>query len=262
MPSNGGHETASPWASKAAALYDGEYAKRYRGRDDQLEQLDSNRQLLSWLGGVCDRFDAPIDVLDLGCGTGRYFWGLRRVKSLVGLDASAAMLEEARQPLHADRLSGVAVTLLQGDLMTHEFAPASFDFVYSIGVLAEHVPLDGTVVDRVREWLRPGGRFAFTTVHPESPSVPRTPSRRLAAGALEMLPGGITGALHRRYVAGGLYADERWIHHIVRGRFAIESLDRFQTDVHLHGRCVARLRSDASTFAKATADKSARQALP
>lgn len=246
MPSDGSSQSANAWADKASALYDGDYARRYRQRDDQLEQLDSNRQLLSWLGGVCDRFDAPIDVLDLGCGTGRYFWGLRRVKSIVGLDASAPMLEEARQPLHADRLDGVAVTLVQGDLMTHAFAPASFDLVYSIGVLAEHVPLDTTTVGRVSEWLRPGGRFAFTTVHPESGSVRRTPARRIATQALAMLPGRVTGALHHRYVAGGLYADERWIRHIVHGRFAIESLDRFQTDVHLHGRCVARLHSAAS----------------
>ena len=82
-------------------------------------------------------------MLDLGCGTGRYFWGLRQVKTLTGLDASAAMLDEARHPIHADRVAaGSAITLVEGDVMTHEFAPASFDLVYSIGVLAEHVPLD------------------------------------------------------------------------------------------------------------------------
>ena len=33
--------------------------------------------------------------------------------------------------------------------------------------------------------------------------------------------------------------DERWIADVLRGRFTIESLERFQSDVHLHGRCVA-----------------------
>jgi hypothetical protein len=61
------------WGDRAAALYDDRYAKRYRRRDDELEPLASNRELVAWLGGVCDRFTAPIDVLDLGCGTGRYF---------------------------------------------------------------------------------------------------------------------------------------------------------------------------------------------
>ncbi|HJU44845.1 MAG TPA: class I SAM-dependent methyltransferase [Vicinamibacterales bacterium] len=230
----------SAWAERAAARYDDEYARRYRRRDDELEQLQSNRDLVSWLGAVCDRFSHPIDVLDLGCGTGRYFWGLRHVSSLVGLDASAAMLDQARHPLHSERLQGVTVTLVRGDLLTHSFPAASFDLVYSIGVLAEHVPLDRALVNRVHSWLRPGGRFAFTTVHPQSASVPRTPPRVLAGAALGVLPRMLTRALHRRFVAGGLYGDERWIAATLEPRFEIESLERFQSDVHLHARCLAR----------------------
>ena len=48
---------------------------------------------------------APIDALDLGCGTGRYFCALRGVRTLVGLDASAAMLERARHPMHEDQIT-------------------------------------------------------------------------------------------------------------------------------------------------------------
>ena len=55
------------------ALYDAAYARKYRERDDELQQVASNQQLIDWLGQVCDRFALPIDVLDLGCGTGRYF---------------------------------------------------------------------------------------------------------------------------------------------------------------------------------------------
>jgi SAM-dependent methyltransferase len=229
------------WADRAAALYDDSYARRYRARDNELEAAPSNQELIDWLGRVCDRFDRPIDVLDLGCGTGRYFWGLRSVTSLTGLDASAAMLGQARQPIHAERLAGVTVRLIQGDVMSHTMDAASFDLVYSVGVLAEHVPLDRSVVDRVRGWLRPGGRFAFTTVHPRSASVRRPISRRLAEVATDMLPGALSGALHHRLVVGGMYADERWIAAVLRDRFVIESLDRFQSDVHLHGRVVARV---------------------
>ncbi len=231
---------SSAWAERAAALYDGDYARKYRRRDDELEAIESNRRLLAWLGDACERFDRPIDILDLGCGTGRYFWGLRRVKSLVGIDASTAMLAEARRPLHGERLNAVPIALVEGDLITHAFPQDSFDLGYSIGVLAEHVPLDAAVVSRVRGWLRPGGRFAFTTVHPESPSGPRTVPRAAAAAALRALPPAMTGALHRRYVGHGLYADERWLQRLLAGGFVIESLDRFQSDVHLHGRCIAR----------------------
>lgn len=227
------------WADRAAARYDADYARRYRDRDEQLQAVQSNQDLVDWLGGVCDCFDCAIDVLDLGCGTGRYFWGLRHLKSLTGLDASPAMIEEARHPVHADKIGAVPVSLIEGDALSHPFAPASFDLVYSIGVLAEHVPLDRSVIDRVASWLRPGGRFAFTTVHPKSPSVPATLPRRAATAAADVLPARLTSALHRRLVAGGMYADERWITAQLSEHFAVESLERFPTDVHLHGRCVA-----------------------
>jgi len=228
------------WAERAASLYDEAYARRYRDRDDELQAVGSNQQLIDWLGRICDRFERPIDVLDLGCGTGRYFWGLRNIRTLTGLDASAAMLDEARRPIHAERLSQTPVTLVHGDVMSHAFPADSFDLVYSIGVLAEHVPLETALVERVRQWLKPGGRFAFTTIHPESASVPKTVSRRLASAAVQLLPGSMTGAIHERLMANGLYADERRIHQLLEGRFAIESLERFHTDVHLHGLCVAR----------------------
>jgi SAM-dependent methyltransferase len=233
-------KSSGRWAERAASLYDERYAKRYRNRDEELQAVQSNQALIDWLGRVCDRFDHPIDALDLGCGTGRYFWGLRRVASLTGLDASAPMLEEARHPIHADRLSAVPITLVHGDVMSHAFPEGSFDLVYSIGVLAEHVPLDRSVIDRVHGWLRPGGRFAFTSVHPHSPSVPRTLPRRLASAAVAALPAALTTPLHRRLVGSGTYADERWITNVLAGKFAIESLERFSSDVHLHGRCVAR----------------------
>ena len=229
-----------PWADRAASLYDQAYARRYRDRDNELEGAGTNQALIDWLGNVCDRFSQPIDALDLGCGTGRYFWGLRNVKTLTGLDASAPMLEEARRPIHGERLAALPVSLIRGDLMTHAFAAGSFDLVYSIGVLAEHVPLASGIVDRVHAWLRPNGRFAFTTVHPTSPSVPRTLQRRVASSAVDVLPETMTVALHHRLMGGGMYADERWIARVLSGRFAIETIERFSSDVHLHGRVVAR----------------------
>ena len=138
-----------------SALYDAEYARRYRGRDEELEGVGSYHALVRWVGEVCDRFDHPIDVLDLGCGTGRYFWGLRNVNTLTGLDASEPMLAEAAQPTRAGEISARHITLIKGDLATHQFAGGSFDLVYSIGVLAEHVALTRSLVTRVAGWLKP-----------------------------------------------------------------------------------------------------------
>jgi SAM-dependent methyltransferase len=232
-------DSLGPWARKAEALYTDAYARKYRDRDEQLLQERTYQELIGWLQGVCDRFNQPIDVLDLGCGTGRYFWGVNNASTLVGLDASAAMLAEARHPIHADRVAAKNITLVRGDLSTHVFPDQSFDLVYSIGVLAEHVPLDASLVQRVWTWLKPGGRFAFTTVDPQSPDVPRTLPRAIAALAMPLAPGGLGRALHRRLMSGGMYGDERWIRDVLDGDFVIESLDQFRSDVHLHGRCIA-----------------------
>ena len=233
-------ETLGPWARKAEALYDNAYALKYRERDEALLEDTTYRNSIAWLQQVCGRFHHRIDVLDLGCGTGRYFWGVNNARSLVGFDASAAMLAEARHPVRADGITARELRLVPGDLAAHTFPDESFDLVYSIGVLAEHVPLDASLVQRVWRWLKPDGRFAFTTVDPTSPDVPQTLPRQLASLVLPLTPGGLGRALHRRLMAGGMYGDERWIREVLAGTFVIETLEQFRSDVHLHGRCVAR----------------------
>jgi SAM-dependent methyltransferase len=230
----------TPSGRRAAALYDEGYARRYRAHDDEFSQSVPSQQLAEWIRVVSRRFSAPVDVLDLGCGTGRYFWALEGVRSLTGVDASAAMLQEARRPYRAAEIAAHEVTLVEGDVLTQRFAPHSFDLVYSIGVLAEHAPLTASLVANVATWLRPGGRFAFTTVHPESPSVPLTVSRRLASVAAPILPERVARPLRRRLLSGGMYADEAAIREYARGLFVIEDLDRFTSEAHLHVRAVLR----------------------
>jgi len=229
-------------ARKASVLYDDAYAKRYRAHDDRFDDSEPCRQFGQWINGVCRMFDPPIDVLDLGCGTGRYFWELWGVRDLVGIDASGPMLAEARRPYNATRISAASIALVEDDLFAHEFAPERFDLIYSIGVLAEHAPFDEGVVTRVARWLRPRGRFAFTTVHPESPSIPRTLGRRLGRSIAPVAPPLVRDHLRARLLAGGLYADEARVRELLVDRFEIESLERFESEAHLHCRCVARRR--------------------
>lgn len=231
---------SSEWGRKAADLYQASYAREYRRHDDELDRVAAYETFCGWLRGVCLSFGAPIDALDLGCGTGRYFCALAQVRALVGLDASAAMLEEARRPVHADRITAARVDLVQGDVISHDFGAGRFDLVYSIGVLAEHTPLDARVVANVRRWLKPGGRFAFTTVHPDSPSVPKTLTRSVGRLAWPLLRGAAGRRLHDRLMSGGLYADETRIHQLLDPGFTIESLARVRSEAHLHGLCVAR----------------------
>jgi hypothetical protein len=41
-------------------------------------------------------------------------------------------------------------------------------------------------------------------------------------------------------MAGGMYADERWIACVLKGRFIIESLSTMESEAHRHCLCVAR----------------------
>jgi len=246
------------WADRAAALYDGSYARKYRRHDDEIHAVEAYQAFCTCLTDVCDSFGRRIDVLDLGCGTGRYFVALRNVESLVGIDASADMLAEAAHPVGGDAIDAASIQLIRGDLLTHWFEPASFDLIYSIGVLAEHTPLNEVVADNIHCWLRPGGRFAFTTVHPDSPSIPRTLRRtagRMLMRWIEELHaevqyeqqygsfaavGGVKRRLQERLRSDGLYADEALIRGLLVPRFCIESLERIVSEAHLHCLCVAR----------------------
>ena len=232
------------WGARAAALYTEAYAERYRAYDESIRPGHAAARLGEWLRAVCERFPGPIDVLDLGCGTGRYFHAVTNARRLVGIDASRPMLDRACHPVGSMTTLPGWVTLLEGDFLTYEFQPAEFDLVYSIGVLAEHSPFDGTVAARVTRWLKPGGRFAFTTVHPASSSVPRTVKRRVG-GWMQPLsrlaPTVIRQALRHRLMGAGLYADEERVRDVLGAAgFVPEAIEPFESDVHLHVLAVAR----------------------
>jgi len=232
------------WGTRAAALYDDSYAERYRAHDEAVRTGPTVAWLDQWLRGVCDRFDRPIDVLDLGCGTGRYFHALTHVRRLVGIDVSGPMLERARRPVGDLSLPADRVTLIEGDFLVHEFGPGEFDLVYSIGVLAEHAPLDDALAARVTRWLRPGGRFAFTAVHPVSRSVPRPLTRRVAEWVSSLrssVPPALTRRLRTRLMSGGMYADDERVRELFDAvGLTPESVGVFESDVHLHVIAVGR----------------------
>jgi SAM-dependent methyltransferase len=232
--------TFSRWGTRAAALYTDAYAERYRAHDATLEVRQSVARLGEWLHGVCERFNQPIDALDLGCGTGRYFRNLAGVRRLVGIDASSAMLERARQPAGELAMMPGWLTLIEGDFLRHDFESGQFDLVYSIGVLAEHSPFDESVAVRVGRWLNPGGRFAFTTVDPKSFSVPRTFKRRAGEWLMSAATGTLRRALRARLMSDGIYADEERVRGVLAAAgLAVESIEPFESDVHFHLLAVA-----------------------
>jgi SAM-dependent methyltransferase len=94
-------------------------------------------------------------VLDVGCGMGRFAevatrWGAR----VVGIDLSAAAEVAARNL--ADR----EFVALQADVFNLPFAPESFDFIYSMGVL-HHTPDCEKAFKTLPQYLKAGGGIAI-----------------------------------------------------------------------------------------------------
>lgn len=140
------------------------------GADEQLQTAydalaktyDANRGLFD-MSPVLDELFArlpasPGNLLDLGCGAGepcaRTF--VDRGWRVTGVDFSAAMLGlAARYVPEMERL--------HADMREVHFAPQRFDAITAIYSLF-HVPRADhpALLARIRDWLRPDGRFLFT----------------------------------------------------------------------------------------------------
>lgn len=114
---------------------------------------------------------APGDrALDLGCGNGAASRALAAVLgpqgSLVGLDLSPAMVEQARRSIDGS-LSDV--TFLVGDASDPDLPEGSFDVVISSLVIF-FLPDPAAALSRWVPLLRPGGRIGLSTFGPSSPT--------------------------------------------------------------------------------------------
>ncbi|QGH34280.1 methyltransferase domain-containing protein [Gracilibacillus salitolerans] len=101
-------------------------------------------------------------VLDLGCGFG---WHCRyareqKAKSVVGVDISEKMLQEAKEMTNDSSIS-----YLNQPIEEIDFSEATFDVVFSS--LALHYVKDyQTICSKVFDYLKPGGTFIFSAEHP------------------------------------------------------------------------------------------------
>ena len=124
------------------------YAKARWGQESELTFQQKTGFSLDSLAGKT--------VLDVGCGTGRFMdVCLRDGARVVGFDLSSAA-EVAAENLR-DRKEA---TVFQADVFHLPFAPESFDFIYSIGVL-HHTPDCEAAFKVLPRLLKPGGEIAI-----------------------------------------------------------------------------------------------------
>ena len=151
------------YAPHLAAAYD-RGASQYRSDDEIEAQTENHRRLGGILRELCRSFSRPIRVLEIGCGTGRYFHWLENVSLLVGTDLSAEMLRRAEHPVREEEVTAKQIRLVQGNVYETEFAPESFDLVYSLGMFGYGAVWTQELCDKVHTWLAPGGRLFFNAI--------------------------------------------------------------------------------------------------
>jgi ubiquinone/menaquinone biosynthesis C-methylase UbiE len=115
------------------------------------------RRLIAGIAG-----SAPLDVLDIGCGTG--FLSLLLAAQghrATGVDVASAMLARAREKAAAQ---GLAISFIEADVETLDLAAASYDLIVERHVIWT-LPHPETALDTWRRLLRPGGRLILIEAH-------------------------------------------------------------------------------------------------
>ena len=156
--------------ARIKASYDAiapKYAQEFTKPDDEL-RLDYLNRLLTLLqppantNNANDNKAPTASILELGCGAGipatkTLLSSTHPTINVTGNDISTTQLALARKNL-SEYSNSDRITLLDGDMLSLTFPPASFDAItafYSIIHLprAEQTQL----VAKIAEWLKPGG---------------------------------------------------------------------------------------------------------
>lgn len=130
---------------------------------------------------LCSAFDRMFpesvgDLLDLGCGTGFYFPILStHAKSVVGVDVSDAMLEDARLLIDERGLDNCSVKACSA--LELDFPNESLDVVHSWDFL-HHVSDIPKTLAEISRVLKPGGRYIAVEPNVMNPSITWYHARR------------------------------------------------------------------------------------
>jgi ubiquinone/menaquinone biosynthesis C-methylase UbiE len=109
--------------------------------------------------------EPPSDVLDVACGEGRHSVALAQGGfNVIGLDASAALLDMARERAVA---AGVAASFVEGDMRAIPYV-ACFDAAINMFTAFGYFSAEAenqAVLDGIARALKPGGRLVMELAH-------------------------------------------------------------------------------------------------
>ena len=215
------------------------YAKGYRHQDDlskdEVSQAGKCEKIKKLTGG----YQYPAVILDLGCGTGRYFHCMKNIKLLIGVDPSDNMLRMAKNPVGC-ATSGAQ--LVQASLHTIEFKPATFDIVICVGVFGGVCPLDKFSLSQIARFLKPNGIFFFTI--PEYLPTSKTWKTRMAELIQPFLFGHARRYVKLRLRRFSLSASQ--VKRLISTSYCDPEIDRWESPtgrIDLH--CIVKKKSTA-----------------
>lgn len=174
-------------AAKAIKLYEDSSAK-YRKGDDEGYGHYSLAYFREQIGTITSAFQRKLSILDLGCGTGRYFHCLKNAEKITGVDVSESMLMLAKNPTRKHEIEAADIELICSDVHSVSLPAESFDFIYSIGLFGLHSPFNVDLCDKVFTWLKPGGKMYLYVMDAATPQESNW-KREIAVKIFPILPG-------------------------------------------------------------------------
>ena len=168
--------------------------------------------VLSVLPSVAGR-----DVLDAGCGTGRYARLLRErgARRVMGVDRSLAMLARAERSWHR----------VGADLRALPVMAGAVDLIVS-GLAIIDVPELSRVAAEWRRVLRPGGAVVYSTLHPVGATLGWTRTFDTASGPRTLPACWHTLAQHHRACDAAGLAIDRVVEPSLDGRTPVALIIR------------------------------------
>jgi SAM-dependent methyltransferase len=221
-------------------VYDLGMSTNYRRYDEEFVHTPAYAHIAGKITSVISEFSSPISVLDVGCGTGRYFHTLKNASEILGIDVSGNMLLEAKNPFRKSEIAHTRISLIEGNFYNYDFGDRKFDFIYSVGVLGEHTVFDQHVCHKLFSLLKEGGKLFFSVVDIE----PRKDwKRKMAERIYPMLPSNLKKVLDKRWET--CYMTYTQLDEIMkREAFSDYTIERYVSEdplwVGVHLECVAR----------------------